>query len=341
MDSHEKKFSPCNKDGRFANNKNEERGGVLSRVAHMLSDSWNHRIFTPSLSTRQWHRYHIPVEQSYEPIVTWIGHSSFLVQVGGMNILTDPVFTDVTVFFPRIFPPGVRFRDLPPIDMILISHNHLDHMHANSLRLIRKFLKPDAIICVPQGDGPWFRRHKYANIEEFSWWQYRKHHTCTATFLPAYHWSQRGLLDYNKALWGSWMIQHNGFTLYFGGDSAYANHFSFISKSFPSIDCALLPIAPCEPRELMKHTHMNAEEAGEAFLDLRAKALIPMHWGTFYFGKDTFITPLRRIHAWWQRSKDRVADKQLLSMKFGSSYTFKPTWIDLSIVKTFSQVSAS
>ena len=137
------------------------------------------------------------------------------------------------------------------------------------------------------------------------------------SFLPANHWSQRSLFDKNCSLWGSWMIQHNHGTVYFAGDSAWGNHFDDIAAHYPEIDVALMPIAPAEPCYMMKEGHLDAEEACEAFLRLNAKMFIPMHWGTYHLGLDTFRGPIDRLQRWWKANKNRCKDKVLKLAKAG------------------------
>lgn len=257
-----------------------------------------------------------------EPIITWIGHSSFLIQINKKNILTDPIFGSPTIFFPRILPPGIEPHKLPKIDYVLISHNHLDHMDRKSL-LFLKQANPNLQILVPEGDQHWFIKRNFTQVYGCTWWKKYPLENIDFTFLPALHWSQRGLFDRNKSLWGSWMIQAKDHTIYFAGDTAYSSHFKDISKVFSQIDIALLPIGPCEPRKYMYDTHVNAEEAGEAFLDLKAHQFIPMHWGTFHFGTDAFETPIKRLQRWWKRNRSALHHKSLLIPRFGESLIIK------------------
>ena len=257
------------------------------------------------------------------PRITWIGHSTFLIHINGKNILTDPIFGNVSPFFKRIVTPGIQLEELPRIDAVVISHNHWDHMDSWTLKKLLSAM-PDVHFFIPQGDEKWFLKRKAQNVYP-SQWGYQ--HTLpdsdiTFTFLPAYHWSQRSLFDRNKSLWGSWMIESGNQSFYFGGDTAYADHFKDIQQAFPNIDIALLPIGPCEPHEWMKNTHMNAEQAGQAFIDLNAQQFIPMHWGTFNFGHDDFTMPLERVKKWWQLS-DKVADKDLHPLLIGQTLEVK------------------
>ena len=258
------------------------------------------------------------IQQSSTPVITWIGHSTFLIQINKKNILTDPIFGAPSIFFPRILPPGIAPQALPTIDYVIISHNHFDHMDGKSLSLLKE-INPHLTILVPEGDQYWFEKRNFKNVYSSAWWKKHNFENLSFTFLPAYHWSQRGLFDRNKSLWGSWMIQSDVNSIYFAGDTAYSYHFKAIGKEFNNINVAILPIGPCEPRKYMFDTHVNAEEAGEAFLDLNAQQFIPMHWGTFHFGVDTFETPVKRIQRWWKKNHAKLKHKTLSIPKFGAS----------------------
>ena len=284
----------------------------------MFFRSWYHRIGRKRPLAHEWvtnYSQNIPSL----PTITWIGHSTFLIQIDGITILTDPIFGDASFLFKRIFPPGIALDTVIP-DYILLSHNHRDHMDATSLLQLRHH---NPHILVPAGDKKWFVHRNFERVEEKTWWQSttinHNKSDLTFTFLPAHHWSQRSLFDRNKSLWGSWMIQYKGFTIYFAGDTAYSSHFTAIKREFPFIDVALMPIGPCEPRNSMAYSHMNAEQAGQAFIDLGAKNFIPMHWGTFYFGIDNFSQPLDRLFAWWQQ-QPQLDMKQLQILKIGQQW---------------------
>lgn len=260
-----------------------------------------------------------PLKSSVEPIITWIGHASFLIQVAGINILTDPIFGDASVFFPRIFAPGITLAQMPPINFVILSHNHRDHCDMSSLYALKKAY-PQMVILVPQGDKHWLEKKGLAPVMEHDWWQSFEHQTgqglCTFTFLPAHHWSAQGIFDRNKSLWGSWMVSCQEQHIYFAGDSAYSHHYHQIADHFPLIDTALMPIAPGEPHPWMRKSHMDAEQAVQAFMDLKAHQFIPMHWGTFQFGLDTFQGPIDRLKLAWNHHQLDV-HKKLMIPKIG------------------------
>src|SRR3972149_7418626 len=204
------------------------------------------------------------IESSIEPIITWIGHATFLIQIGGVNILVDPVFSDFSRLFPRMVQPSIALHNLPTIDFILISHNHPDHMDEASLLALKA---QNPTVLVPLGDKAWFDKRGFVNVVEMNWWEHalhkdhKKKHDLSFSFLPAAHWSGRGLFDINKSLWGSWLIEYRGFKIYFAGDTAYSDHFNLIGRHYPSIDIALMPIGPNEPKHMMKDAHVSTHEA--------------------------------------------------------------------------------
>lgn len=318
---------PFIKKNRFYNHKNDIQEGFLFRSLAMIIKSLLVR-YRDKVDKIDWFlKNDIRVYSDY-PSVTWIGHATFLIQIGNINILTDPIFGHASLMFKRVLPPGISLSSLPRIDLILLSHNHFDHMELSSVRFLQK--RDNAQIFVPKGDKYWLSRYcKGSAIREFSWGESgaiigQKNVSAQAqcTFLPAAHWSQRGVLDKNKSLWGSWMIDVGSYQIYFAGDTAYSSHFKHIGRSFPSIDVALMPIGPCEPHKWMKSSHMNAEEAGQAFIDLNAQHFIPMHWGTFYFGTDKFDLPVKRLDSWWQKNSGQIPHSSLLLLKTGQRHTF-------------------
>ena len=260
-------------------------------------------------------------KSSWDPLITWIGHSTFLIQINKKNILTDPIFGSPSIFFPRILPPGISPQKLPKIDYVVISHNHFDHMDSKSL-LFLKEVNPEIVILAPEGNQHWFHKRNFKHVHCLNWWRKESFEQINFTFLPAFHWSQRGLFDRNKSLWGSWMIEIEDFSIYFAGDTAYSHHFKAIGKEFKRINVALMPIGPCEPRKYMFDTHVNAEEAGEAFLDLGAQQFIPMHWGAFHFGVDAFETPIKRIQRWRKRNRAELKNKSLYIPTLGAPIQF-------------------
>jgi len=242
---------------------------------------------------------------SQAPQIIWLGHASFLIKCGNFTLLTDPLFGSLP-FFPRLISCDHFLDNLPNIDITLVSHNHHDHMDMTSLSHIAHRFK-NVIFSVPHGDKKWLKKPLFKNIYEHTWGSKlvvkKEKSEILCTFLPAYHWSRRTLFDTNNSLWGSWLIEWNDYTIYFGGDSAYFEHFQEIGNRY-KINVALLPIAPVEPRKKMAKSHMNPEEAGKAFFDLNADIFVPMHWGTFNFGIDAHHEPVDLLKKWEIENKE-------------------------------------
>jgi L-ascorbate metabolism protein UlaG (beta-lactamase superfamily) len=227
--------------------------------------------------------------------VTFVNHATFLIQINGATILTDPVWSERASPFHWIGPrrvrsPGVPFEDLPEIDVILLSHNHYDHLDIATLKKLRERFAPtvfaadgDARLVVPLG---------FKEVHEIDWWDdVQFNDVLKVTFVPAQHFSARGLFDRRKSLWGGYMIESQGRRIYFGGDTGYSTHFSDIKARLGSPDIAMLGIGAYEPRWFMKPIHMNPAEAVCAHRDLGAKQSIVMHFGTFQLTTEAIDQP--------------------------------------------------
>jgi len=271
----------------------------------------------------------VPAASSIEPKIIWVGHATFLIQMDGFNILTDPIFGSVKVgpftLTERVIPAGIKFEDLPHIDAIVISHNHSDHTDTTTLKALAKKYQPK--VFVPEGNKSLFEGMGFKRVIEHGWWEkmtfMKNDRSLTISCLPAYHWSIRfSLGGYRKSLWSSWMISTENNHIYFAGDTAYGKHFKEIADKFPSIDVALMPIGPtCEGENRHKLYHIDATEAVDSFIDLNAHCFVPMHYGTFWLGEEHFIYPLQRLHAYWQEKAAAMHDKKLLVARCGEQYT--------------------
>lgn len=311
-------FSPVQINGRFynfqLNPKVEVPESPLPSIK-MYFKSFRHFFETP-VNLHEWIDPCEPIERSEGPVITWLGHATVLIQIGGLNILADPIFGVPSRIFSRILPFGMKQQDIPPIDVVMLSHNHRDHMDAPTLEYLHKNFDP--LFLVPQGDKGWFTAQNINRVEEFTWWESFEYRGGVFSFVPAWHWSQRGIFDHNKSLWGGWVVQMEGDTLYFAGDTAYNElYFKTIGEQFPGIKAAIMPIGPGSPDEWMRRSHMSAEQAGKAFLDCGGEIFIPMHWGTFYFGQDRFNWPIERLKKWWKKFLHRVQKEQLSLVKLG------------------------
>ena len=235
-----------------------------------------------------------------EPTITWLGHGTFLLQVGGVNVLTDPHLSErasTLCWFggTRVVPPPLDFRDLPHIHAVVISHNHYEHLdRATVSRLIsQKHGAPR--FFVPLGLKSWVRSAGYAKCVELDWWQWVQHLGLTLHMVPAHHWSGRAPWDRNRTLWGGWIVDHPGFRFYFAGDTGYSQELIQIGRKFAPIDLAAIPIGGYEPRRLVGRYHVNPEEAVRIHQDVGARHSVGMNWGTFALGREPLHEPPRRL----------------------------------------------
>ncbi|MGG0726550.1 MBL fold metallo-hydrolase [Bacillus paramycoides] len=255
--------------------------------------------------------------------VTWIGHSTFLIQMNGLNILTDPVWANKLKLVPRLTQPGLALDELPKIDIVLISHGHYDHLDFSSLRQLNN----DVLYLVPIGLKKLFTRKKFTNVKEYSWWDSITIDEVAFHFVPAQHWTRRSLFDMNTSHWGGWIIDNKitSETIYFCGDSGYFKGFKEIGKRF-SIDIALMPIGAYEPEWFMKVSHVSPEEAVQAYLDINATHFIPMHYGTFALADETPREAVTRLRNNWNLRM--LPWEQLHVLFLGQTFTYSPTILE-------------
>jgi L-ascorbate metabolism protein UlaG (beta-lactamase superfamily) len=206
--------------------------------------------------------------------LTWLGHASWLVQLGGLSLLIDPVLGEsITGVIKRNGRPPLTPDKLPPIAAQLVSHNHYDHMDLPTLRAV------GAPVVAGIGNGRSIGGHP--SVTELGWWDRADVGGVTVTFVPSQHWSRRALEAPNRALWGGFVVESAGLRIYHSGDTAYFDGFQEIGRRFPGLDAALLPIGAYDPAWFMSKQHMNPHEALRAHADLGARRVIAMHWGTF------------------------------------------------------------
>lgn len=241
---------------------------------------------------------------SVNPSITWIGHATLLVQINGVNILTDPQWSEraspVSWGGPRrLSPPGLAFEDLPRIDVVLISHDHYDHLDLNTVKRLAEARDP--LFLVPLGLKAWFAENGMARVEEMDWWQEREYRTVKFACVPAQHFSQRTLSDANQRLWASWAVLSPERRLYFSGDTGYFAGFKEAGQRLGPFDIAAIAIGAYQPPEIMKAVHLTPEEAVQAFIDLNARVLLGIHWGTFDLAEEPLDEPPQRLLADFHR----------------------------------------
>lgn len=242
---------------------------------------------------------------------TWVGHSSIVLQLDGKTFLCDPVWSQRLaggLVVPRYTEPGIPWSAVPNVDAVLISHNHYDHLDAPTLQRLPR----ETPIYCGTNVGPWFRARGFRNVTERGWWESAKLDGHKLTFVPAQHFSARTPWDRDRTLWGGWVVEGpEGHVAYFAGDSGYWDGFREIGEQFPRIDLAMIPVGAYLPRWFMAPVHTDPPEGGQAFLDTRARAMLPIHWGTFRLADEAVDEPPRALEAWWadkgiDRAKLRV-----------------------------------
>jgi N-acyl-phosphatidylethanolamine-hydrolysing phospholipase D len=246
-----------------------------------------------------------------ERTATWIGHATALIQADGLNILTDPVFSrrasPVSFLGPqRAHPPGIGIAALPMVDVVVISHNHYDHLDKKSIETLARQPGGSPLFIVPIGIKRWLERLRITRAVELNWWESYTHRGVQFHFTPAQHWSGRSLVDRNQTLWGSWAVLGAECHWFFSGDTGYSPDFVDISKHFSSrqtaqrgggFDLALIAVGACEPRWFMQPQHVNPAEAVQIHLDLNAKRSVGIHWGTFQLSDEPLDHALSTIGA--------------------------------------------
>nr|WP_315479431.1 MBL fold metallo-hydrolase [uncultured Rhodoferax sp.] len=247
--------------------------------------------------------------KSQVPAITWIGHATMLVQMGGLNILLDPVFSDrvspVQFAGPKRYqPPGIPLQNLPHIDLVLISHNHYDHLDTGSVRALNLQAGGPPLFVVPLGVKKWMAGEGIENVKQMDWWENLlvklPNGELDVHFTPVQHWSSRGIADRRATLWGGFALFASDFHLYFSGDTGYSQDFLDTQRNFAErqttefgggFDVALIAVGAYEPRWFMKEQHVNPQEAVQIHRDLKAKRSIGVHWGTFDLTDESLDQP--------------------------------------------------
>jgi N-acyl-phosphatidylethanolamine-hydrolysing phospholipase D len=269
----------------------------------------------PALPVSAPANFSIPADAKQEPVnrgdvlhgkgirAIWIGHSTFLIQINGLNILTDPIFGDCQPLpvgrMRRSCAPGIRLADLPPIHHVLVSHSHYDHLDAPAIRALSARAERDGTqFWVPEGLSPWFRRRGIANSHELAWGQSaRISDEVTLHSVPAQHGSARTLFDRNSSHWCGWVLESSqgpkseSRRIYFAGDTGYSPIFREIGAKFGGFDLSLIPIGCYNPRWLMQPVHLNPADAVQVHMDVHSHLSIACHWGTFRLADEPLEEP--------------------------------------------------
>jgi len=269
--------------------------------------------------------------------ITWIGHATVLLQLDGLNILTDPMFSDYASPVPplgpkRHQPPGLSLQELPHIDVVLISHNHYDHMDLESLRALARQSDGPPQFLIPLGNEPWFRDNipgltydgPGQNVFAMDW---DDQHTVRAQsadlaihFEAVQHWSARSLWDRNETLWGSWALIHPRFRFWFSGDLGYSQDIANIGKKYGSFDLAAIAIGSYEPRWFMKQYHLDPDEAVRAMQEVGARQALGIHWGTFQMSDEPLDQPPQDLDA--ALSAQAIAPGRFFVLRHGETRKF-------------------
>lgn len=229
-----------------------------------------------------------PAESSEGIRLTFVNHSTFLIQWNQLNLLTDPIWSERCSPFDfigpqRMRPPGIRYEDLPHIDAVIISHNHYDHLDLPTLLQLENDFKP--LFIVPLGVPGMLTKKNIKNVVELDWWE-ELNNGIKVKAVPAQHFSGRGMFDRDQTLWNGYILEHNGKKIYYAGDTGYGDIFKAISKREGPMDVSLIPIGAYMPRWFMGPIHISPSEAVQVHKDMRSRQSIAMHFGTFPLGDD-------------------------------------------------------
>ncbi len=253
---------------------------------------------------------------------TWIGHATVLVQLGGLTILTDPHFGEraspVSFAGPkrRVALP-VSLNELPRIDLVLISHNHYDHLDVGTVAKLKAQPGGEPLFLAPLGVDLWLKSEGINNVMAFDWWDEKEVLGVKASFVPAQHWSSRSPFDRNATLWGGWVINHQGYKFYFAGDSGYSKDFADIGAKFQGFDLSLIPVGAYEPRWFMKEQHVNPAEAVQIHQDVKSRFSIGVHWGSFELTDEPLDQPLIDLPVALRNA--RVSPQEFVLFKHGET----------------------
>jgi L-ascorbate metabolism protein UlaG (beta-lactamase superfamily) len=265
---------------------------TIRRKARQFGRIVRHSALTPRIGET-----HKPVlAKKSELGITFIGHSGFFLQIAGKNIVVDPNFARWLFVLKRLRRPGLKIKDLPPIDYVLVTHAHFDHLHRPSLRAIVRATRRRAgrapEIIIPHHVHDLVRDLGFRKVHELAWWQEHREGVLSIVHTPAQHWGARMLRDYHRG-YGGYVIRSGKHSVYHAGDSAYFSGFREIGRRLKP-DVALLPIGAYSPASF-RNVHTSPADAVQAFLDLGARWMVPMHYGTFRLSHEPMHEPLELL----------------------------------------------
>lgn len=311
-------------DGTFRNPPGAPKGGMsfskmLSHIASRFSDHSNQEPPPGHSLTTEQTLAGLAAHQQTD-YLTWLGHSAFILRLGGKTVLFDPFLseyaTPVPPFGPKRFTPApLQVNQLPPVDVLIVSHNHYDHLDKAVIEALPG--RDNIQVIAPLNLGEFFRQRGYKKVQEMDWGQSVKVREMTITALPGYHFSRRGLADTNATLWAGFSLQSRGFKVYYSGDTAFGPLFKELGREYGPFDLGLVTIGAYHPREMFGASHASPEEAARMCLNLKLKKAVGMHWGVIRLTEEPPFEPGPRF-AKAARSAG-LPDEAILPMAIGQT----------------------
>lgn len=257
---------------------------------------------------------------------TWIGHATGLLQLRGVNVLTDPMFSQRASPVQWLGPQRktalpIQLAQLPHIDLVVISHNHYDHLDLASVQALDRQAGGPPLFLVPLGVKPWMLAQGIQRVEELDWWQQQQVAGLNVTFVPSQHWSARSLWDKRQTLWGGWVVQAPDFSFYFAGDTGYSQDFKDIGARFGGFDLSAIPVGAYQPTWFMGRQHVDPDQAVQIHQDVKSRLSVGVHWGTFELTDE----PLQQVQTdlAQARTQHQVPSERFILMQHGETRVLK------------------